>query len=211
MVITRIERMRTRQPRYRIRFDEGEQLVLSEDLLIRFGLASGDTMTHAQLQEIRDASERDAAKQSAYHFLSFRPRSEHEITQYLVRKGFSKDRSAETTQEFRRLGLVNDETFAAMVVRDAVARGRSGPAAVRRKLLEKRVPREIADRLISEYFTDDVLTIRAIDLLTKRIERTRTRLKALDPAKRRARLYQYLCQRGFSSQTAIQALNSMDV
>lgn len=211
MTIARIERLRSRLPRYRVRCDNGESVILSEDLLIRFGLAAGDELTEGQIQNMRDSSEADDAKQKAYHYISYRPRSEHEISQYLRRKGFSRERAHRTIEDFRSLGLVDDESFAAMIVRDAVARGKSGPAAVRKKLLEKRIARQTIDTLIAEHFTDDLLESKAIALLKKRVERTRARLKGLDPSKRRARLYQYLCQRGFSSQTAKHALNSIEV
>jgi len=211
MIVTRIEKMRSRQPRYRIHSDDGAPIILTEDLLVRFSLARGDELSEERLHEMHAASEQVSAKQHAYRFISYRARSEHEIATYLRRKGFSAERATATVEEFRHLGLVDDAHFAGMIVRDAITRGRSGPAAVRRKLLEKGISRQIIDDLVAEHFSDEVLKSTAIGLLIKRVERTRARLDKLDPPKRRARLYQYLCQRGFSSQTATHALNSIEV
>ncbi len=211
MIITRVERLRSRQARYRITFDDGEPLLLTEDQLVRFGLATGDEIPAGRLDEMREATERDAAKQTAYMYISYRPRSEQEIRQHLRKKGFTAERARQTVADFVRLNLVDDTTFAAMVVRDAVARGRTGPAAVRRKLMQKGIARDVIDGLLREHLPDDTIQRQANELLRKRIAQTGARLKALDPVRRRARLYQYLCQRGFSGHVAARALKSIEV
>ncbi len=210
MVVTKIERLRSRAPRYRVRCDDGETIVLSEDLLVRLGLAAGDEISPQDFRQIRDAGEADDARQRAYQYISYRPRSEHEIIQYLRRKGFPDGRAEATVQDLRRLGLLDDAQYAAMVVRDAISRGRSGPAAVRKKLLEKRVARDIIDRLIGEHFTDEYLARQAAEILRKRMERAGRSRRKTDPVKQKARLYQYLCQRGFSPNTALQAIKEVE-
>jgi regulatory protein len=211
MEITKIERMRSRKPRYRLRFDDGDPLIICEDVLASFALATGDTVSQEDIQRIVDAHEIATAKQSAYVYISYRPRSRREIVDYLLRKKYSKRWAEHTAAEFVRLGLVDDEAFAAMVIRDAVKRGRTGPSGIRNKLLQKGVHRDIIQSLLDEYFGEHLQERKAFELLERRVLRTRRSLEKLLPAQRRARLFQYLAQRGFSSQAARHALTRIEV
>jgi len=211
MVITKIERLRSHQARYRIRFDDRDPILLSEDLLVKFSLAQGDEITEETYSAVSEAEQSASAKQAAYRYISYRPRSAAETRMYLLRKGFSGEQADRTILSMTRLGLIDDESFAAMVTRDAVSRGNTGPLGIRKKLGQKGIRKEIIQRLLGEYFTDELQRERAVELLKKRIRRTERSLKKLQPAQRRARLFQFLAQRGFSGDAARHALKQIEV
>jgi regulatory protein len=110
-----------------------------------------------------------------------------------------------------RLGFVDDASFAAMVIRDALRRGSTGPHGIRKKLAEKGVNKELIQQLTDEYFVGELQKEIAVTLLRKRIARTERSLKKLLPAQRKARLYQYLAQRGFDSDVVSYALKQIEV
>ena len=139
-------------------------------------------------------SEAERAREYALLLLSYRERTEKEMAERLKRKGFPPEAVAATVADCQRLGLVDDERFARLFVQE---RARLNPRSARligAELGKRGVSGEVAARALSAEFVPGREEEMAADLA----RRASLRLRGVDPAAARRRLWAYLARRGFS-------------
>jgi regulatory protein len=94
-----------------------------------------------------------------------------------------------------RLGLVDDQAFAAAFSRDRIRLRPRGVSRLEAELLQKGVSREDAEAGIRAAFEDEELT--ELELLEATARRRWRRLAAADPSTARQRLFGHLARSGF--------------
>ena len=130
----------------------------------------------------------ERAKARALRLLEKRDYSEAELAAKLVEKGDDPDSARAAAARMAELGFVNDENYAAMVVRHYAAKG-CGRQRIREELRRRRVPRELWDAALEE-LPDQTETL-------YRLLETRLRGKAPEGDELR-RACAYLVRRGFA-------------
>ena len=130
----------------------------------------------------------ERAKARALRLLEKRDYSEAELAAKLVEKGDDPDSARAAAARMAELGFVNDENYAAMVVRHYAAKG-CGRQRIREELRRRRVPRELWDAALEE-LPDQTETL-------YRLLETRLRGKAPEGEELR-RACAYLVRRGFA-------------
>lgn len=208
MLITKIQRMRSRIPRYRVELDGSEGLVLSEEIVARGGLARGDEITAADVARLTREQERFEGRRIAVNYLSYRPRSSREVVQHLIRKGIGDVIAEEVTLKLRDLRMIDDAAFARMFVRDKLRKGNTGPLLLRQQLIVKGVARAEADLVLRELVPEQSQIVSAGRLVREYLRR-RPGLMRLDALRRRQRLFAMLMRKGFSSETARNAVSQV--
>lgn len=91
----------------------------------------------------------ERAKARALRLLEKRDYSEAELAAKLVEKGDDPDSARAAAARMAELGFVNDENYAAMVVRHYAAKG-YGRARIREELRRRKLPRELWDAALDE-------------------------------------------------------------
>ena len=86
----------------------------------------------------------ERAKARALRLLEKRDYSEAELSAKLMEKGDDPDSARAAAARMAELGFVNDENYAAMVVRHYAAKG-YGRARIREELRRRKLPRELWD------------------------------------------------------------------
>lgn len=158
-------------------------------------------------EEIRQLLERDLLEQAheiALRFLSYRPRSEREVADYLRRKGFDARTVEAELERLRRVGLVDDRAFARFWVENRTAFRPRSRRALQAELRRKGVPLPIIREVLQEASPDE----RALALRLAH-ERAR-RLRGLDPPTFRRRLAGYLIRRGFDGELVLEILRTLE-
>lgn len=89
----------------------------------------------------------DRGLDKAMKLLAVRSRSRQEIADRLQRAGFDAHVTALVQQRLEELEILDDLTFALELAEQASARGRA-PAAIRRELMSKGVPRGTIDEAV---------------------------------------------------------------
>ena len=130
----------------------------------------------------------ERAKARALRLLEKRDYSEAELAAKLVEKGDDPDSACAAAARMAELGFVNDENYAAMVVRHYAAKG-YGRARIREELRRRKLPRELWDAALEE-LPDQTETL-------YRLLETRLRGKAPEGDELR-RACAYLVRRGFA-------------
>lgn len=207
MRITKIEVQKKNPQRRNIYADDKFVAGVSTETLLRLGLRTGDEITAGVLESLQQAEELQSAKQVALRFLSHRPRTEREIRDRLREKEFADDDIAATIDELKRLGLVNDQQFAQMYVRDALARRPVGRLLLRQKMLLLGLERQLVDETLNAAFDDDTAEQMAREAAQQFLRRRAMRKE--DPLKLRNGVAQFLMRRGFSWNVIQPILNSL--
>ncbi|MGQ9546064.1 MAG: regulatory protein RecX [Dehalococcoidia bacterium] len=133
------------------------------------------------LQECLDA---------AYHYLSYRPRSEAEIKQWLGRRGFAPRIIEKAIARLREQNLSDDLAFAQFWKESRLSSRPKSKRLIERELREKKVPAEIVEQ-VTEDIEDEEL---AYKLGIRRMPA----LAGLDYQTFHRRLSSYLRYRGFN-------------
>lgn len=209
MTITKILRKKARQPVYAVYVDGALAFELSDEVLLKFGLKTGDKIDDQAVERISTSEAFHRAQTFAVNYLSYRPRSSKEIQDHLRKKGFSPDLGRKVVQHLQKQGLVNDVEFARMFVRDKLKKKQVGKAWIRRALYEKGVSSHIVEKTFKEYVSDDDQEQAAHQLAEKRLRLAGASFEKLDQNKKRKRLFNYLLRRGFSSEVALKTVRTV--
>jgi regulatory protein len=131
------------------------------------------------------------AKDRALGLLAVRWRSRAELRSRLRRAGFELPEIETALEDLEAAGLVDDERFAAELVRDRAGRRLAGPRAIRAALREKGVSADATERAMAEVEGDE--RERALRLAETRA----SRLAGLAPEAAYRRLVGLLQRRGY--------------
>ena len=156
------------------------------------------------LQPDRAESE-EAAKDAALRLLERGPRTEREIVDRLLGRGFAPDAVERAVERLRRVSLLDDRAFLRAFVRTELTRRPQGRRLLVTKLKRRGVPAELIEEL-------DALLERDGDLAESRVateldraalaaEALRRRYEGHPEEERRRKLSSALLRRGFSWET----------
>lgn len=138
----------------------------------------------------------------AFALLKYRPRSEYELRQRLKRKGFTETTIRQTLLFLKEKGFVDDYEFARIWIESRIKKP-LGIYRLKQELRIKGINKELIEQLIEQignrYSEEEVIS----DLIQRRLEK----LKHIEPAKAKRRIYLYLLRRGFSSNKIQEALD----
>jgi regulatory protein len=206
MVAARVTEIRpTAGPgsRLTVFIDGAEAFTVSEEVAGELGLAVGVEIGADDAEPLRTDDGRQKAREAALRLLSVRARSEGELADRLARKGFDVDVVGEVIEALRQVGLVDDEAFARAWADERARLRPVGPRRLAGELMEKRIDRQTAERVVDETFAacPEIELARRAAAAKGRPGRGGTATRE-EVAKRRRRLFSFLVRRGFSYEVA---------
>ena len=145
------------------------------------------------------------AKSAAIRLLAHMARTRGYLEQRLRGKGFAAEAVDEALGDLESAGYVNDEQYARDRIDALLRKSKQGPLALIHKLAQDHVDRDLAERVVHETLRDENLSEWAREVAVERS----TRLRDLDAATARRRLYGYLKRRGFSDSHCMSAVDEV--
>ncbi len=142
-----------------------------------------------------DDKELGRARNAAYRYLTYRPRSRTEIEQKLEEKGFAGPIVQSVLNDLGRLGYINDREFARQWAASRVRLRGFGGRRIERELRNKGVSRDIIHEAVGHVFEDTS----EVDIARREAEKKVRNLTRFEPEVRRRRLAGFLERKGFSS------------
>ncbi|MFS0786026.1 recombination regulator RecX [Shouchella sp. 1P09AA] len=153
--ISKITVQKKAKQRYNIFVLENEverySFSVDEAVLIKYGLRKGIELDEAFMKTIVDADEAKKTFHLAVHYLSYRMRSEKEITDYLRSKEREEQHIKQAVLRLKEERLIDDFAFAHAFVRSKANQGFIGPTKLRQQLYLKGVSEQHSDEAVSEY------------------------------------------------------------
>lgn len=137
-VITALEVQKRNKKRVNVYLDEEFVFSLSLDEAAR--LHKGQVLSDADVEKLRDQDEVSRAFDSAARFLSYRPRSMHEVRQNLRQKSVPPAAIDAALERLSAHGYLDDRAFAEFWVRERNAFKPLSPKALRFELRKKACP-----------------------------------------------------------------------
>jgi regulatory protein len=137
----------------------------------------------------------------ALRFLGYRPRSEAELRNFLVQRGFSTAITERTLEKLCSLNYLNDEAFARNWARSRAETRGYGPKRIEQELRTKGIGQALIREVMRETFGQVDESARANSLLEKRFKS-----KQFDDPKMVRRAVGFLQRRGYSSKVIFDLL-----
>ena len=201
MKVTKIEPQKHNKNRYSIYVDDKFAIGVDREIVWTLNLYEGLEIDANMLERISYTEEKRKVKEKALNLLTYRARSKKELIDRLKEKGEVQPQAeiniiADVIGELETIGLVNDNGFAELWVRE-----RSklyGPFRLRAELIKKGIAQEIIDKTLSELNEPDI----ARRLAQKWMDRHKeVRPQNLPPDVLKRRLFSFLMRRGISYET----------
>lgn len=185
--VTALKQQLKRSDRYSVYLDGKYSFSLSGSQLADNGLASGQTISEDEVTRYKQLSEVGKALQAAFNLISYRGRSQQELTVRLGQKGYDQSVVDAVLERLRQLKLLDDEDFTHNWVSQTKSQVRSR-RRLEQELWQKGIAPELAKTQIAEIGEDH--DREAIKLL---IERRLNKNAAPD----RRKLIEFLVRQGF--------------
>ena len=203
--ITSIEPQKKRKNRFNIFLDEQFAFAADETVLSKYKLKIGQQLNHSQVERLIKENELGKLIDQSLRFLSYRPRSEKEVVDYLIGK-ISKKENIKYFQakesslikqvilKLKRYKYLDDLEFANWLVRSRIRSKPQGLSLVKFDLKKKGIDSDIINSIIAKYPNQTILAKRAIE---KRL----ANWQKLPKGDFKKKIYQYLANRGFNFET----------
>ena len=120
----------------------------------RAASASGDPVPDVQSRD-RGPDPHDVARRIVLRQLAMAPRSRAELAQKLAQRGCAADVAATVLDRMTRVGLVDDEAYAQMLVRSQQAARGLAKGALARELRAKGIENHSADEALASISDED--------------------------------------------------------
>ncbi|EUJ29124.1 recombination regulator RecX [Listeria floridensis FSL S10-1187] len=155
MIITAIRLQEKNKERYNIFIDEKYRFSVDEEVLARFSLLKGKTLSENEISEIEQADSERVGLNRAIQFLSHRVRSEKEVRTFLAKHEIAPEQRDAIIQKLVEMDYLDDAEFAKLYVRTQAKTTTKGPKKIERELIEKGIVRELIVESLANYQSDD--------------------------------------------------------
>ncbi len=145
--ISAITRQKRNKERLNI-FIDGEYAFSLAEITAAW-LKTGQELTQADIERLQAEDSLEKAKQSAYRFLSYRPRSTAEVRKNLIKKEYPETVIEQVMTRLTELNLVNDREFARYWIEQRETFKPRGQRALRQELYQKGLSRDIIDEAVA--------------------------------------------------------------
>lgn len=179
---------------------EGEQLLIDRTVIERCGLAVGDLLSPAEVNELVKVSLCYRAKEKAVWYLSKAPRTKRGLYDKL-RQTFGSVPAQFAVEQMEQRGYLNDQNYAARLA-ELLAQQNLSARAARQKMLQKGLDRETTDAALAAQFSGDE-TEKAVALIYKKY------IHKLEDEADLRKTTAALLRRGFSYSTIRQAYQTI--
>lgn len=192
-MITVVRIAKGKGPFYNIQLSEGEDLRVSEDILVRYRLLKGQEISEQTLDEIRKSGGYDYGLQMAMNYLSYQLRTEKEVRTYLKEKEIERDDRDKIVIKLKELTLINDLVYGESYVRTQVRISDKGPQTISQQLKLKGLKPEEIEQALTFYPKDS-----QIEVAQHTAEKSLKKIHGKSQRETMQKVRQTLMQKGFS-------------
>lgn len=175
--------------KFLVSFDSGEEIKISEDTLVNFGLYKGQEVEEEFVENLKFEDEKSEALLLSYKFLQ-RNKTKHQLVDYLYKNKIQRDIIDIVLPILEEKKYLNDEDYARRYLSDALNIRKYGKIKTRYMLMSKGIDKNIIEKVMENY-DYELEYMNALELIEKRISKDESDPKKINSAKN------YLQGRGF--------------
>lgn len=188
MHILNVQEHPYRKDRLNLTLSNQTSLTVSREIYLKESLSEGKELSEEDLSLLIKEESYHRCHQASLNLLKYRPRSELELKQRLLRKGFIPDVIEKTLKTLKDISLVDDRAFASLWT-DSRKSNRS-QRLIRLELQRKGISKDIAQQVTLDI--DDDSTALAI------AQKKARSLQGKAPREIQGKILSYLVQKGFN-------------
>jgi len=143
-----------RRKKDRVNVHINGEYAFSLAMITAAGLRRGQVISPEDIDRLRAADNYERAKQSAFNFVSYRPRSKYELRKNLSRKKYDENSIDRVVARLVELEMLDDKAFARYWVEQRETFRPRSRRALSYELYQKGVKREIVDEVVGEVDED---------------------------------------------------------
>ena len=194
MQITKLEKIPTKKDTFKVFFDNGENMLLSADIIVKFGLNKGVTISNSAYKEVLAADKAYRVVFDALKLVSRRSYSVQSLSDKLLLKGYGPDNIKPAISRLAELGYINDEKYALVYAKYLSERSK-GEYAIKQALEEKGISKELINKALNSLKTE----AEPYEQIIETIKRKFKDFNAKDKNELR-RIASFFLRRGFTSE-----------
>lgn len=175
--------------KFHVSFDNGEEIKISEDTIVNFGLYKGQEVEEVFVENLKFEDEKSEALLLSYKFLQ-RNKTKQQLVDYLYKNKIQRDIIDLILPMLEEKNYLNDEDYARRYLSDALNIKKYGKIKSRYMLMSKGIDKNIIEKVMENY-DYELEYMNALELIEKRISKDETDPKKINSAKN------YLQGRGF--------------
>lgn len=186
-VVTKIEEQKNKK-RFNIFVDDAFFCGLNKETAILFGLKVGKNIESSELERAIFESEVKSAFEKAIDYISSRMHTKKELSDKLLKKGYTKEVIIEALRKLEDYGYVNDELFAKQFINE---NNKYSKKILSNKLRQKGIECDIIDKFLSDkgQETEEYLCDKYVQKYLKS--------KKVNDSASKQKLYASIARRGF--------------
>lgn len=183
-----------RQNRFNIYIDGKFSFGLDAEQLVKSRLKIGELISQEKIEELIRNSEFQKIYDRSLKFLSYRPRSEKELSDWFMRKEVGEETKTLVLSKLKQQGFINDQEFARWWVEQRMSFHPTGTRLLKLELVKKGIPRGIIQEQLEQIIDDpDAVKVQAKKLIEKKMKIWQD----LPEQELRQKLYGVLVRKGF--------------
>lgn len=175
--------------KFKISFDSLDEIKISEDTLVNFGLYKGQEVDEDFVEKLKFEDEKSEALLLSYKFLQ-RNKTKKQLLDHLYKNKISREIIDLIIPILEEKKYLNDEDYAKRYLRDAMNIKKYGKIKIRYMLMSKGIDKKTVEDAMENY-DYELEYENALELLEKRISKNESDPKKIYSAKN------YLQGRGF--------------
>ena len=183
--------------------DNGDKCYITEDTIVRFMLSRDKVISQEELKEIQDFAKFSYGKNLALYHLSFKARTEKEVSEYLKKYDIDAKIVSQVIANLKEDKWINDSQYAYTIINANQLSGDKGPYVLTQKLAQKGISKSTIEEILKEFDFSEVAQ-RIANKLLKKYE-GKLPARALQD-----KIVQNLTNKGFSYSDAKVAFDELD-
>lgn len=203
MTITAVEKNRDKGM-VRVFIDNNYSFTIPEEDYIINELYEETVISEEQLSVIREKVLVRAARERGVRYLTYKDRSENEILTKLIEAGFDANVAQSAVNELKTIGYLDDTRYAMKYLSERIRTKALSRKALGLELKNKGIDKEIIDKALSEFETDDYEV--ALREGKKKFGKYNINNKKIEQ-----KAYRFLLHRGFSYEIVNKVIREMKV
>lgn len=191
-IITKIEIGKRNKERANIYIDGEFSFSISLELVYKENLKANEHIDIEKLKNLAGEDNYIRCKNSAIKIVERSYKSQKEMKEKLILKGYDERTIERTLQFLKEYNLLNDENYAKMYVKDKVKR--EGTRKIKYTLIKKGIDDNLIEEELSKVLSEDIKEV-ALELAVKKYNILKKRED--DKYKLSQKLYRFLMTKGY--------------
>jgi|688.fasta_scaffold93161_2 regulatory protein len=188
-----------------LNFDDGSYILCSIDLVSKFTLKKGQELEDDTIQNIIQKQNIYDCRQAALNYATYSLRTEKQVIDALIKKGFSNTVAEDGLQFVKEFGYVSNQVFCEQFIKAKVQRRYYGIERIRRELTVKGIDATMINDSIQSFYPIESLQVYAYKSAQKKLRSIS--FKTIQ--KQKEAVYRHLLIQGYSFDIIKQTINKI--